>query len=457
MPDSAAEPRRRSRRRLRFLMFAATAAVLTGAVLGAYAGGVFRDLELDTVDARFSVRGDKEVPDEVVVVAIDDVSFGELQQRWPFPRRFFARSIDRLKDAGAKVIAYDVQFTEPSESEADDNALIESIARAGNVLLATTEVGKGGSTSVLGGDDVLKDVGAEAVSGQYPNDPGGVLRRTLYDDHGLKTLAVRAAERFDGRRVTRASFDDDNTAWIDYVGPPRSVKSFSFSRVVNGKVPASEFRGKIVVVGPVAPSLQDVHTTSTSGDDLMAGARGTGQRRGHRPRGIPARRGPRGSERASDRTAGAGRSGGGDPVGAAALRPRRGTGSDRLPRGGPARLQLGTHRVVRLSAALPRDRGGRRSRHLGGRRRVRTRARTGSLLPVRARGGGGRGTRERGRGPAAGRHQARRDGAVQRRARLHDVLGDARPRRGDRGAQPLPHGDERRGRQAPGRADLLHG
>ena len=94
-------------------------------------------------------------------------------------------AIHRLKDAGAKVIAYDVQFTEPSESEADDNALIESIARAGNVLLATTEVGKGGSTSVLGGDDVLKDVGAEAVSRQCPNDPGGVLRRTLYDDHGM--------------------------------------------------------------------------------------------------------------------------------------------------------------------------------------------------------------------------------------------------------------------------------
>ena len=71
-------------------MYAATAAVLTGVVLGAYAADVFHDTELDTVDARFSIRGDQKAPDDIVVVAIDDVTFGELQQRWPFPRRFHA-------------------------------------------------------------------------------------------------------------------------------------------------------------------------------------------------------------------------------------------------------------------------------------------------------------------------------------------------------------------------------
>lgn len=273
MPDSGAEPRRRSRRRLRLLMFAVTAAVLTGVVLGAYAADVFRDTELDTVDTRFSIRGDQGPPEDVVVVAIDDVSFGELQQRWPFPRRFHARAVDRLREAGAKVVAYDVQFTEPSEDPEDDNALIEAVSRAGNVLLATTEVAKDGSTSVLGGDDVLKEFNTEAAGGQFPNDPGGVLRRMYHDDRGLKTLGVRAAERFSGRPVDRGAFDGkEDTAWVDYAGPPRTVKTVSFSRVVNGKVPAADLRGKIAVVGPVAPSLQDVHPTSSSGEDLMAGA-----------------------------------------------------------------------------------------------------------------------------------------------------------------------------------------
>jgi adenylate cyclase len=254
-------------------MYAATAAVLTGVVLGAYAADVFHDTELDTVDARFSIRGDQKATDDIVVVAIDDVTFGELQQRWPFPRRFHARAVDRLREAGAKVVAYDVQFTEPSEDPEEDNALIEAVSRAKNVLLATTEVAKDGSTSVLGGEDVLKQFNTEAASGQFPNDPGGVLRRMYHDDRGLKTLGVRAAERFSGRPVDRGAFGaEDETAWVDYAGPPRTVKTVSFSRVVNGKVPAADLRGKIAVVGPVAPSLQDVHPTSASGEDLMAGA-----------------------------------------------------------------------------------------------------------------------------------------------------------------------------------------
>ena len=263
--------RRRSRARLRVTMFLATATVLTGAVLACYAAEVFRGAELDSVDARFSIRGEQPPPGDVVVVAIDDVSFGELQQRWPFPRRLHARAIDRLREARAKVIAYDVQFTEPSDSEADDNQLIEAVDRAQGVILSTTEVGRGGSTSVLGGDDVVRSVGAVAASGQVPNDPGGVLRRMLHDDQGLHGLAVRAAESFRGRRITREAFEADGTAWVDYAGPPSTLKTVSFSRLVAGRVPAATLRGKVVVVGPAAPSLQDIHPTSASTDDLMAG------------------------------------------------------------------------------------------------------------------------------------------------------------------------------------------
>ena len=42
-------------------MFVGTASVLTGFVLAAYATDVLEDSELDTVDARFAVRGDENV------------------------------------------------------------------------------------------------------------------------------------------------------------------------------------------------------------------------------------------------------------------------------------------------------------------------------------------------------------------------------------------------------------
>ena len=251
-------------------MFGVTALTLTLFTIGAYAAEVFRDIDLDTVDARFSVRGTQGAPKDIVLVAVDDVTFGELNQTWPFRRRLHAKVIDRLREAGARTIAYDVQFTEQT-SAFDDNALVEAVERAGNVVLATTEVGKGGSTNVLGGDDFLREIGAVAASARFPNDPGGVIRRMYYQHDGLKSMGVVAAERFGGRSVDRSRFDDDVT-WVDYAGPPRTVRTVSFSRVLDGKVPASTFRNKAVVVGPVAPTLQDVHPTSVSGDDLMSGA-----------------------------------------------------------------------------------------------------------------------------------------------------------------------------------------
>ena len=53
-------------------MFLGTALVLTGTVLAAYLTDVLGDTELDTVDARFAIRGDDSPPDDVIVVGIDD-------------------------------------------------------------------------------------------------------------------------------------------------------------------------------------------------------------------------------------------------------------------------------------------------------------------------------------------------------------------------------------------------
>ena len=54
--------------------------------------------------------------------------------------------------------------------------------------------------------------------------------------------------------------------WIDFAGKPGTVKAYSYSDVYFGKVPPSAFRDKTVVIGPTAPTLQDVHATSVSGD-----------------------------------------------------------------------------------------------------------------------------------------------------------------------------------------------
>src|SRR4051812_33853955 len=261
--------RRRARRRLRLLLFIGNAIVLTAFVITAYGFDVLHDSELDTVDARFTVRGDRPAPKDVVVVQIDDVTFNDLQQRFPFPRSLHARLIDRLRRSGAKAIAYDVQFTEPTE-EKEDNALIDAVERANNVVLATTEVDDKGRSNVFGDQSVVTEVGAKVGNASYLTDSGGVIRRMPYEVEKLKSFAVVAAESASGHRV-KPSDVQEGGAWIDWHGPPGTVESVSFSRALEGKAPRDFFRGKIVVVGASAPSLQDVHATAVTGEELQPG------------------------------------------------------------------------------------------------------------------------------------------------------------------------------------------
>jgi len=259
----------RRRRRLVVTLYASVALATTGAVFALWAGDVLRAAELETVDARFSVRGEHAARD-VVVVGIDARTFGAVR-RFPFARTLHARVIDRLRRAGAKVIAYDVQFTEPSGDDAADNALVVAAERARRIVFSTTEVGAGGASNVFGGDAVLRTIGARAGSGNLPNDPGAVIRRFAYDDLGLRGFAVVAAELASGRAARRSEFAADGSAWIDYPGPPRTVRTVSFGDVLRGRVPAQALRGKVVVVGATAPVLKDVFATSTASDDLMSG------------------------------------------------------------------------------------------------------------------------------------------------------------------------------------------
>ena len=272
--------RTRSGTRLRVALFLGVGFAATGIALVAYGTNIFRSLELDSVDTRFSIRGDQPRPKDVVVVAIDDDTFSDfnsagLSGRYPFPRKRFARVIDNLDRDGAKVIAYDIQFTERT-NDVDDNALITSVLDAGNVVLATTEVDKQGRTNVFGGDDVVREVGARVGNGNFPTDSGGVIRRVAYTVDKLKSLALVTAERATGKTITPDDFHDRATNYIDFVGPPGRIETHPFSDVYYGTFKRGTFKDKIVIVGPSAPALQDVHPTSSgenmSGAEIQANA-----------------------------------------------------------------------------------------------------------------------------------------------------------------------------------------
>jgi response regulator RpfG family c-di-GMP phosphodiesterase len=205
----------------------------------------------------------------VAVVAIDDVSFSDLRRQWPFPRSLHARAIDALREAGARAIVYDVQFTERTRPRAD-LALFDAIARTPGTVLVTTETDGRGGHAILGGNENVEAAGALAAAANMVTEPNGVLQRFPHSVGGLPSVGVVGARRAGAPSLPAASFPESG-AWIDFRGPPGTIPTVSFSDVVAGRADVARLRNRIVVVGVTAATQQDVHPTPASAERLMSG------------------------------------------------------------------------------------------------------------------------------------------------------------------------------------------
>jgi len=115
-------------------------------------------LELKTYDARMrAVATGAGAPPAISLVLIDDHSIRQLEPvagRWPWPRVIHSLLIDFLARGPAKVVAYDVLFSEADKGtsqilgqawsgQESDDALVESARKAGNVILAVEASSEG--------------------------------------------------------------------------------------------------------------------------------------------------------------------------------------------------------------------------------------------------------------------------------------------------------------------------
>ena len=207
--------------------------------------------------------------EDIVIIAIDDRSLEALGQ-WPWPRDLHARLIDRLTQAGAGPVAYDVLFTEASPQ---DDALAAALARNGKVRLPVVLDAPG-----LNGAAFREDAPApgltEASAGLghvnlTVDDDGAVRRLPLYLQAGERTwphliLPLAAAKGavpappapHDGGDLFAASPEA-----LIYRGPPGAFRTLSFADVLSGETPAAFLKDRLVLVGATAPGLGDRYAT----------------------------------------------------------------------------------------------------------------------------------------------------------------------------------------------------
>jgi len=119
------------KKHIKLLPFLISIVWIVFAILAYYYGIAFLDLmELKTVDLRFQSRGQVSTGSTVTLAVVDEKSIAA-EGKWVWPRSKFVTLINRLSDAGARVIAFDIGFLESDEKRLLDTIDdIESTSRS---------------------------------------------------------------------------------------------------------------------------------------------------------------------------------------------------------------------------------------------------------------------------------------------------------------------------------------
>jgi adenylate cyclase len=208
-----------------------------------------------------------------------------MPQRWPYSRTYFAKVIEQLKNAGARIIAFDFIFLGQSNPE-EDNQLTTQLNGASKVILATTI-------------DENGQINASTLPASSPNihsgfvtklqDADGVIRKSLiylvnediqkegYLSWGMEILKLardinlstliseknRVTFRNSrGKKWVIPIVDTDTQSFlIHFRAHTEDFPRLSFYDALNGNFNASFVKNKIVLVGLASALFADIHNT----------------------------------------------------------------------------------------------------------------------------------------------------------------------------------------------------
>jgi adenylate cyclase len=262
----------------------AAAAALIVALVGL---GWLEWLEYRALTWLFEGRGPHQPTAPIVIVSIDEASFTELDQQWPFTRDTHARLIRKLAAGRPLAIGFDVIFDRPSASAAADEELARAIEQAGNVVLGAAP-----------SEDVLVHPGLKTATRlEVPNLPIPNLRRgaagvgAINQMRDADSYVRRARPRVwagteqmrgldielyrvaTGAGLAAAALPVADEILINFNGPPRTFPWISYAQVLKDEnVQPEMFRGRIVLIGPTSELFHDLFPTPfAGGSDLMPG------------------------------------------------------------------------------------------------------------------------------------------------------------------------------------------
>ena len=288
----------------RSIIVLAICGVCTLVVLGLWKGGFvpLQQMEFFTQDWQTRLGRKTPVDDRLVLIGIDkpiyssDFSDGELQREpvlkdlqnnFPWSRAVWARLIEKLSDAGAKVIVFDLVFASQSDGDDELHQALEKykdrVVIGYNINIGKTDRGETREL-LLPNSSVLTPAGTNSAVEDdrlgYVNlwpDFDDTLRRVSYRQTGadvghlvsdeviLESLDARALRKFGRPDLIPPGF---NSRLFRYTAPP----TLGYTSIPVGDVLSPElwektyhdgkdFKDKIILIGPMAEIFHDEHNT----------------------------------------------------------------------------------------------------------------------------------------------------------------------------------------------------
>lgn len=274
------------------------AAITTGANLP-----VIQLLESGTQSLFFELRGPVTPPEDIVILALDESSLAEAKnyqldpqkypylepiQAWPWKRTAYAQVIERLMAAGARSVAVDILFADPSSyGTADDRRLADVLQRyQGRVTLAAeyteTKIREGSLMQLTQPQSLFLTPHSSIGTVNFPLAADGRIHQ--FASEFKKLLAQKYHEQANSdliknmpsfeqavvKAAQRAGKQGKQGEYINFYGPAGTFEQISFAKVLDPSnwntylKQGAVFKDKIVIIGATANSLQDFHAVPFS-------------------------------------------------------------------------------------------------------------------------------------------------------------------------------------------------
>lgn len=245
------------RSRLRRVALAFALATFVGLLTVSGATQPFEDA---LQNAGFGLR-ERPASGQIHIVEMDAASVAA-NKRWPWPREHHARVVDQLHRAGARTVAFDVDFSSPSDPR-QDAAFAQSLARSDSMIILPVFAQRESHDSARQLDSlpipILRDhvvLGSVSVA----PDSDGLVRQMPLGTHNAgaprPSLSAQIAHR---------SGTADTSFPIDFAIEPATIPRHSFIAIERGVFHGAELRGKDVIIGATAIEMGDRYVVPAHG------------------------------------------------------------------------------------------------------------------------------------------------------------------------------------------------